>query len=57
MYGFIYVNKLQVASISDISKARIAAKSIIKVITEETTDMDNLENDGFQPVVSNLVAS
>lgn len=49
-FGANYMSQM-VASISDISKARIAAKSIIKVITEETTDMDNLENDGFQPKV------
>ena len=49
-FGANYLSQM-VASISDISKARIAAENILNVITEPTTDMDNLSDEGLQPVL------
>lgn len=48
-FGANFFSQL-IASVSDLSKARIAAENILTVIKEKAVDMDNLSEEGLQPV-------
>lgn len=48
-FGANFISQL-IASISDISKARVAAENILEVIREAPVDMDNLSDEGLRPV-------
>ncbi|CAJ0582944.1 unnamed protein product, partial [Mesorhabditis spiculigera] len=47
-FGANFFSQL-IASVSDLSKARIAAENILNVIKEKAVDMDNLSEEGLRP--------
>uniref|UniRef100_A0A914BWU9 ABC transmembrane type-1 domain-containing protein n=1 Tax=Acrobeloides nanus TaxID=290746 RepID=A0A914BWU9_9BILA len=49
-FGANFISQL-IASVSDISKARIAAENILCVVNEPAIDMDNLSDEGLRPKV------
>ncbi|CAD5227956.1 unnamed protein product [Bursaphelenchus okinawaensis] len=49
-FGANFISQL-IASVTDFSKARVAAENILGVITEPATDMDNLSDEGLRPKV------
>ncbi|KAI1716202.1 ABC transporter transmembrane region domain-containing protein [Ditylenchus destructor] len=47
-FGANFISQL-IASVADITRARVAAENIISVINEPAVDMDNLSDEGFRP--------
>lgn len=48
-FGANFISQL-IASISNLSKARVAAENIVNVIKENAVDMNNLSDEGLRPV-------
>lgn len=51
-FGANFISQL-IASVADITKARVAAENIMNVINEPAVDMDNISDEGFRPVNKN----
>lgn len=49
-FGASYLSQL-IASVNDISKARLAAQNILNVIKETAVDMNNLSDEGLRPKI------
>lgn len=52
--GANFISQL-IASVSDLTKARIAAENILDVISEPAADIDNLSDEGLRPVGFDLL--
>lgn len=48
-FGANFISQL-IASVNDISKARVASGNILNVIKETAVDMNNLSDEGLRPV-------
>lgn len=48
-FGANFISQL-IASVSDLTKARVAAENILGVINESAVDMNNLSDEGLRPV-------
>lgn len=48
-FGANFISQL-IASVSDLSKARVASENILNVIKETAVDMNNLSDEGLRPV-------
>lgn len=48
-FGANFISQL-IASVNDLSKARIASGNILNVIKETAVDMNNLSDEGLRPV-------
>ncbi|CEF69493.1 LP14331p [Strongyloides ratti] len=49
-FGANFISQL-IASVTDISKARICSEHILDVLTEKAVDMDNMSDEGFKPMI------
>uniref|UniRef100_A0A1I8A0K1 ABC-type xenobiotic transporter n=1 Tax=Steinernema glaseri TaxID=37863 RepID=A0A1I8A0K1_9BILA len=49
-FGANFISQL-IASVTDLTKARVAAENILNVINENAVDMDNLTDEGLRPKV------
>lgn len=49
-FGANFISQL-IASVADITRARVATENIMNVITENAVDMNNLSDEGFRPVM------
>uniref|UniRef100_A0A7E4UUZ1 P-loop containing nucleoside triphosphate hydrolase protein n=1 Tax=Panagrellus redivivus TaxID=6233 RepID=A0A7E4UUZ1_PANRE len=54
-FGANFISQL-IASVSDLTRARVAAENILAVINEPPTDMDNLTDEGLRPRVVGRIA-
>lgn len=52
-FGANFFSQL-VASVSDLSKARVAAENVVSVLKENSVDFDNLSEEGQRPVKLHL---
>uniref|UniRef100_A0A0K0DXX6 ABC transporter family protein n=1 Tax=Strongyloides stercoralis TaxID=6248 RepID=A0A0K0DXX6_STRER len=50
-FGANFISQL-IASVTDISKARLCSEHILDVLTEKAVDMDNMSDEGFKPMIS-----
>uniref|UniRef100_A0A0N5A5R0 ABC transporter family protein n=1 Tax=Parastrongyloides trichosuri TaxID=131310 RepID=A0A0N5A5R0_PARTI len=49
-FGANFISQL-IASVTDISKARLSSEHILEVLKEKPFDMDNLSDEGFKPKI------
>uniref|UniRef100_A0A914YAD1 ABC transporter domain-containing protein n=1 Tax=Panagrolaimus superbus TaxID=310955 RepID=A0A914YAD1_9BILA len=49
-FGANFISQL-IASVSDLTRARVASENILSVMNEPPTDMDNLTDEGLRPKV------
>uniref|UniRef100_A0A0N5CHS2 ABC transporter family protein n=1 Tax=Strongyloides papillosus TaxID=174720 RepID=A0A0N5CHS2_STREA len=49
-FGANFISQL-IASVTDISKARLCSEHILEVLTEKAADMDNMSDEGFRPMI------